>query len=195
MFSSSSLQSRRTKNRATQTTQQLVTFFIQLEWFALPIWVARKVIPLGKVYGNTLETGAGLTLDGDSEVPVLDLEQRLFGTTPAAQLPPPDAPQEKNTGASASDPEELPERYLLIVESSQGESIGLPLPSQPALRRFPQSAFKPIPPTYLAQGHLGCAIALVVPSPDDPPIFLLDLDRLIRPQWSLPASDAIDSDS
>ena len=195
MFSSSSLQSRRTKNRATQTTQQLVTFSIQLEWFALPIWVARKVIPLGKVYGNTLETGAGLTLDGDLEVPVLDLERRLFGSPAAAELPAPEVPRENKTPASASDPEELPERYLLIVQSSQGELIGLPLPSQPALRRFPQSAFKPIPPTYLAQGHLGCASALVVSGPDAPPIFLLDLDRLVRPQWSLPASEAIERDS
>ncbi|MDY6937676.1 MAG: chemotaxis protein CheW [Cyanobacteriota bacterium] len=186
MFSSSSLQSRRTKNRASRATEQLIAFSLREEWFALPIWVARKVILLGKVYGSAIETGTGLTLDGDLEVPVLDLEHRLFGPVTGEQTD--RTPQTNATPESEED--EKVQHYLLIVQNSDGEDIGLPLPSQPVLRRFRETDFKPIPSAYRVQGHLRCAIALVVPSADEPPLFLLDLERLVRPQWSLPPSVA-----
>ena len=85
--------------------------------------------------------------------------------------------------------------YLLILQLDHvdvnPEAIGIPLNSPPSLQRVPLTAFRPLPPTYLAAGSIRCVSALIVSktaseidtlerSPE-PPLFLLNLDLLLQP--------------
>jgi purine-binding chemotaxis protein CheW len=190
--------SRRTANRQTQATHQLIVFGIQQEWFALPIQVVHRVLPLEHIYGVSHDGGVGLTRHENQEVSVIDVEQRIFGKSSCWYLPPnptisnhsgfpPDiqSPPSSQTPYELHPQEVTQQRYLLIVKNTQEKLIGIPLKSQPTLHRVPKSVFAPVPPAYLAEGKIRCISALVVLADDQPPVFLLNLDQLVQFPLSL----------
>jgi chemotaxis signal transduction protein len=154
--------SRRIANRRAEPLQKLIAFQIQQVGLALPIQLARKVIPLGVVYGAPIG-GLSLTRYQNLEIPVIDAAFRLFGAREAIETQLPDD-----------------QRHLLIVLDSQSQPMGIPLDTPPALRRVPRSAFAPIPAAYLATGNIRCVSALVHVAEDEPPLFLLDLGQLLQ---------------
>ncbi|HEY9627138.1 MAG TPA: chemotaxis protein CheW [Coleofasciculaceae cyanobacterium] len=187
---SSSL-SRRLANRRAEATQKLIVFCIHQTWFTLPIQAAEKVVSLGQVYGAPDGQGLRFTHYQDRQILVIDAKERIFGRREAIKLI---APQQ--TAELQPSPESLPDTdlpvvssaYLLIVQDLQGESVGIPLDSQPMLRRVPLSAFKPLPTAYLVEGNIRCISALVV-IPAESPLFLLNLEQLLKMQTrSLPAT-------
>jgi chemotaxis signal transduction protein len=186
--------SRRSVRRRAEATQKLIVFSIQQEWFTLPIQAAEKVILLDQVYGSPDGQGLRFTHYQDQEILVIDARQRIFGNQPpklANQSLDAQA-SGSNLQLSASTPAPnvaVSPSYLLIVRDAQGELMGLPLESQPTLRHAPISAFKPLPPAYLANGKIRCISALVVSTRAEPPLFLINLDQLLHFQTrSLPPS-------
>lgn len=175
--------SQRLRSRKAEFTHQIIVFRLRQEWFALPIQAAQKVIPLGKVYGAGAGSAISLTLYQDREIPLLDIQQRIFGTVTQPSLPGNPAPTKQHT--SQVDPLQ-PERFLLLVQTVTGATIGFPLNAQPMLCRVPESAFTPLSATYLIQGQLRCVKCLIIPAPEQPPIFLLNLDQLLQAQFALP---------
>ncbi len=174
--------------RAKAATQQLILFALRHEWFALPIGAAYRVVPASSVHGTINGAGIGLTRYQNLDIPVLDVAQRIFAEADAS-YPLPTLMPEVSAETDSPERSELPEgdRYLLIVQNLQGELIGIPISSQPILRRVPLSAFTPIPPTYLNQGKIRCISALVSADQSHPPAFLLSLDQLFQPQVALPS--------
>lgn len=171
---------RRAKTRRAESMQQLIVFRILQEWFALPIRAAYKVIPLGQVYG-THQGGLGLTRYQDRDVIVIDIQRRIFGEQPHSPL------LTATKSPTTSDAALSDQRHLLLIQSTQGELIGLPLDNFPCLRRVPESAFAPIPPMYLTEGRVRCVSALITTANDEPPAFLLNLTQLIENPTALPA--------
>lgn len=171
---------RRTKTRQAEPTQQLIVFQILQEWFALPIRAAYKVIPIGQVYGAH-QGSIGLTQYQDQDVLVIDIQRRIFGEPISPPL------LSAAVDPATAQPASPSQHYLLLIQSSQGELIGLPLHTFPSLRRVPESAFKPLPPMYLAEGKIRCVSALVAAKNDRPPAFLLNLSQLIESPKTLPA--------
>jgi purine-binding chemotaxis protein CheW len=156
----SPLRSRRFAERQTEANEQMLTFRLCQEWFALPIDGVQKVVLLGKVYGDPNNTGISLTLYQERELLVIDVGHRIFGRSPSENL----------TGEQT--------RYLLIVQNAKGDLVGLPVDSPPAIRRVPKSAFKTLPETYLAQGNIQCISSQTIELDDGTTFFLLDRDRL-----------------
>ncbi len=172
--------SQRLANRRSEPLQKLIVFRIRQEWFAVLIQFAQKVIPLGVVYGAS-QGGISLTRYQDREIPVIDIDRRVFSNAVNLSLMP---ALPNSIDASAQKPL-LPiaenQRHLMIVEDIQGASIGIPLDSPPMLRRVPKSAFSPVPAIYLAEGNIQCVSALITVSENEPPFFLLNLDQLLQP--------------
>lgn len=162
---------------------------------------------MGNAYGDVRGTGVSLTLYQDRELVVVDIARRLFGEMLSSEL------LSKYALPPARDPEaverELPlpslgssssmqlqhvsntERYIVIVQTSKGELVGLPIDSPPALRRLPESAFTPLPPAYISQVHIQCVSSLIVQSQGEPPLFLIDPDQLLQP-WDTEQSNPAD---
>lgn len=174
----SPLTSRRSTRRQSVANQQVIVFRLRNEGFALPIRAVQKVIPMGNVYGAPQDCGVSLTLYQDQELLVIDPGHRIFRGTP---------PQD-----SSETTELLPlsdttvQRYLLIVQSSQGKLVGLPIEEPPALLRVPESAFSPLLSDYISEGNIRCVSALIIQNKDEPPLFLLNPDQLVQPQQALP---------
>ncbi|MEO1182420.1 MAG: hypothetical protein AAFX51_16575, partial [Cyanobacteria bacterium J06636_28] len=71
----SPLKSRRFRNNKGETTQQVIVFQLQREWFALPIFAVNKVVPKSDTQGDYLNSGAGLTVHDPGAYGYLGLQQ------------------------------------------------------------------------------------------------------------------------
>jgi chemotaxis signal transduction protein len=176
MATLSSLKGRRFGAKPTEATQQVLTFRLDQEWFALPIQAVQKVVSLGSVYGDPQHTGVSLTLYQNRELVVVDVGHRIFGQVPSQAMAA--SPTESDSARNLSQT-----RYLLILQASTGELFGLPIDSQPVLRRVPMSAFGSLPTAYATEGNIRCISSLMLQTADEPPLFLLDPDKLLQPQF------------
>lgn len=167
--------------RRREATQQLIVFRILCEWFALPIRIAYKVVPIGQVYGSNHADDIRLTRYQNQDVLVLNVRQRIFGEKAnQALLPSADLTQIKP----------IPDRHLLLICTPQGELVGIPLENPPVLRHVPESAFTPIPTIYLVEGSIRCVSALITVTDNEPPIFLLNPNQLLQSSTPLLSSEA-----
>lgn len=160
-----------------EATHQLLVFFLRKDWFALPLHVVQKVVQIEKVYGTVSTSKVGLALYQDQEIPVIDIEQRVYRE--------PKSNFSEHDRHSAQTFFQAPQ-FLAIVLNHQGEMVGLPMEAPPTLRRIGESAFAPLPATYLSEGNLRCVGAIAVPAEDAAPIFLLNLNQLLQPLAKLP---------
>ncbi|NJN85964.1 MAG: hypothetical protein HC881_06185 [Leptolyngbyaceae cyanobacterium SL_7_1] len=191
------LTSRRNTHRQTEASQLFVVFPIQLEWFALPIPMVQKVVPLTQIYGTSPETDMGLTHCQDQEIVVIDAGRRIFGRSHAQKLLPTandsnDSKEQDGNGAidplhtngsqlgTPTPADSTVQPYLLILQTPLEHPLGIPLSALPMLRRVSASAFAPLPPVYAVQGSIRCVNALINLEADRPPIFLIDLDQLLQ---------------
>ena len=179
----SPLAARRKSRRIAEVTQQLIVFRLHSEGFALPIRAVQKVIPMGFLYGAPGGTGVSLTLYQDRELIVIDVENRIFRGRPSKD-------SFKNAfhyQAEETPTDTLPaQHYLLIVQSSSGQLVGLPIEEPPSLQRVPQSAFAPLSPSYISEGNLRCVSALIKRNNDESALFLLNPDQLVQNELTLP---------
>ncbi|MDJ0635152.1 MAG: chemotaxis protein CheW [Xenococcaceae cyanobacterium MO_188.B29] len=168
----STLRSRRSAAISTETTEQMITFSLRQEWFALPILAVQKVIPLGKVYGDPKGTGVSITTHEDKEIIVVDVAKFIFQDFPSSDL----VSTEINTDTSEiSFLDWEQQRYLIIININQQtqDLLGLPIDSQPSMRRVTKSNFKKLPQAYLKKGNINCVSQEIIDLPEHPPIFLL----------------------
>jgi chemotaxis signal transduction protein len=170
--------SRRTLHRRSDALQPLITFRLQQVWFALPIQVAQRVVPLGQVYGHSANGSLSLTHYQNQEIVVLDIRSRVFSHL-SLEIPP---ANEKSVAITTA----IAQPHLLIVDYRDGELVGIRLDTPPVLRRVPRSAFSPVPATYLLESGIRCVSALVTPAESEP-LFFLNLEQLFEVR-SLPAS-------
>lgn len=147
-------------------TVPLIAFQLRQIWFAVPMTAIVRVMPLGPIYGDPQHTGISVTRYDDQELTVVDVGHRIFsdpGALPAEVL-------DDATPATQS--------CLVVLQTRQGERIGLPIDSQPEVRRVPETQIVPLPETYRQHGNIHCISTLSVQAADQPPLFILDPDQL-----------------
>ncbi|WP_309740515.1 MULTISPECIES: chemotaxis protein CheW [unclassified Chamaesiphon] len=176
----SPLRSRRLAAQQVEVTQRLITFELRAQTFALPLDRVHKVIALNalgdrvksRLYGDSNQTGVSLTTYQGQELVVIDIGQRIFGSTQTL------LPTSSHLGADATAPAV---RYLAIVEPEPDRLVGVPLDSPPIIQSMPLSAFKPLPAIYQQHSKIHCVSAMSIDLPDRPSIFLLDVVTLAAP--------------
>ena len=171
----STLRSRRFAAVQTETTEQIITFCLRKEWFALPILAIQKVIPLGKVYGDPQGTGVSITAYEEQEIIVIDVAKFIFQDLSSSDLV--DAAESDLSGLEWEQ-----QRYLVIINLHRQtqDLLGLPIDSQPVMRRVTKSNFKTLPKAYLDRGNINCVSEEIIELPEQPPIFLLNPQSLAR---------------
>lgn len=170
-----SARSQRGTNRNTEATEQLITFKLRGEWFALPVSAVQKVIPMGKVHGDPNHTGISLTLHQGQEITVVDVGHRIFNEAAESLT------HEKLEAATSTTQEEVlqaSQRCLVLIQNSEGSVVGVPIDSQPAVRRAGKSQFAPLPSSYLNRGNIHCVSSMIVDDGGTEPLFLLDPEQL-----------------
>jgi chemotaxis signal transduction protein len=162
----SPLKNRRLQSRQAQAVQQFLVFQLRQATFALSVEAVQKVTLLGQVFGDSQQSDVSLTLYENQELLVIDVGQRIFRG------------QESTTGSLVSNPSSS--RFLLIVQDSQGQLVGLPVDSKPVMRQFLTSAVAPLPATYVTAANIQCVSSLMIQTQEQQPIFLIDPDQLSR---------------
>lgn len=174
--------SRRTKALPGSPLHQMITFPVRQDWFALPIQMAQKVLPLSALEGNgTFQDAGMLALEGQ-QIPLVDLERHIYRDLPRVVLPPAEA-----GGGDVLEVLVDPRHVLLIRLPQIAEPLGLIVSETPLLRRVPQSAFGPVPGVFLAMSQMRCVNAVITLSDKEAPIFLLDLTQVLPPLLPPPA--------
>ena len=178
-MSESSL-SRRVIRRKVDRTQKLIVFCLRQQWFAIPIEFAYKLIQQAQIYGQFDETGIGFTLYQGRELRVIDIERRIFSFSQPLLPDRINRSLVNSTQAKTTDSSDLFKPYLLILQNAQNELVGISIKTQLTLRRVIQSAFVPVPATYLVEGNTPYICAFVIIDSTEPPLFLLNLNQLMR---------------
>ncbi len=164
----SPLQSRRFNRQSKQKTLQIITFRLDQEWFALMLEKINKVILLNQIYGDPKGTGISLTTYQNQELVVIDVGYKIFGNTPNYQT------------IIDKFKQKTEPYYLIILENSQKEKIGLPIDSPPKIKRVSETALKPLPQIYLKRENIKCLSSNIIELQDESPshFFVLDKDKL-----------------
>jgi purine-binding chemotaxis protein CheW len=170
----STLRSRRfaTQNQASE--EQTIAFRLHSEWFAVPILAIQKVIPLGKIYGDPQQTGISLTSYDGQELLVIDVARCIFKRPQSDLIP-------QNTQDASLESQ----RYLIVIETEDGNLVGLPTDDTPVILRVDRESLKSLPEAYLKQGNIRCVCSQVIDTQDFPLVFLLDIWQLTQAQFSL----------
>lgn len=179
----STLRSRRFAAVQTEKTEKMITFRLRQEWFALPILAVQKVIPLGKVYGDPQKTGVSITAYEAQEIIVIDVAKFIFKDLPENNIMATSIDNEKDIIApNISFFDEQRQRYLVIINliNPTENLLGLPIDSQPVMRRISQSNFQTLPNAYLKQDNIKCVSEKLIELPEHPPIFLFNPQSLVQ---------------
>lgn len=170
--------SRRLKALSRSPLLPLITFPVRQDWFALPIQVAQKVVPLPAIATPIFPNGVGAAIAAVDQqaLPLIDLESHIYRERPLLALPPASPTAE----SFPAPPHPLDSRYVLIIRPLHlDDPIGLLISQPPVLRRVPQTAFAPLPAVYLTVSQLHCVNAMVVLPDQAVPLFMLDLNPIL----------------
>lgn len=169
------VRARRTQSQ--EPTLKLLAFQIRHHWFCIPLAIARRVLPK---QASSDGRDADLIQLQNENIPILNAAQLVYSADR------PQLPSQTATTGAAVEPT-APLQNIIVVELSQGGSIGLIVDGVPILKRVRQSAFSPVPPMYLKVHQLRGISSIINPDPNLPdsfshPMFLLVVEALL--QWS-----------
>ena len=158
------LRSRRFADRATEPTQQYITFQLRQYSFALPIQNLKRV---SLVKDDQTPTANLSTPDQEQEeVRFIDVDQRLFASTDSAEK-------------KAADLTNLKQQACVILFSdAAGQTVGLAVDTQPKMQRIAQSQILPLPADPTHSIDLQSVCVSMIQTDGKTPILLLDLDKL-----------------
>jgi chemotaxis signal transduction protein len=154
-----------------EPTLRLIAFQLRHHWFCLPLVMARRVLPTA---ADDAARGLGLTLLHQETVPILDLADRVYQPLPL--LPGSSRPPDHPTPDPATP---LLLQSIVVVDSPQFGALGLLVDGIPCLKRVRQSAFSPVPASYLMIHRLQGINTLVTVNEAEPALFLLEVDALV----------------
>jgi chemotaxis signal transduction protein len=158
------LRSRRFADRATEPTDQYITFQLQQYRFALPIQHLKRVSLL-KQENNALSGIDALSSESEA-VRWINVEQQIFAATSSPAI-------------SASNPTQpQPGSCVILFSDPKGQTIGLIIDNQPKMQRIAQSQIVSLLEDKTDSAHLQSVAVSLIQINGEPPIFLLDLGRL-----------------
>lgn len=142
----------------TNTAIELLVFDIGKLTLALPILQVQKIVKRQEVHGSGL-SHVKLAHMGDGEIAVVDLHQKLFGTSHSEA-----------------------EGYFIISKNTTSrEPLGIAVAQSPNLINVPLDRIRQLPNSYRRADTLEIASHVTVVSQGEQTttIFILDLERLI----------------
>jgi chemotaxis signal transduction protein len=125
---------------------------------ALPLTTVQKVIRMPAVF-HSGNPWLGVSPIADRGIIILDLHQMLYGC-----------------------PNPEPEQHLVLLQSRDGRSFGIPTVSVPTVLSVPTTAIQPLPADYRDRDALGIASHFIAIDQAELPqtLFLLDVARIFE---------------
>ena len=147
-----------TSQPSTNTAIELLVFKIGKLTLALPILQVQKVVKRQEVHGSGL-SHVNLAHLNDAEIAVVDLHQKLFGTSHS----------------------EAEGYFIISKNTSTGEPLGIVVAQSPNLIKVSLDRIRQLPNSYRRADTLEIAshVTVIPQGEQTATIFILDLERLI----------------
>jgi chemotaxis signal transduction protein len=155
----------RDRRSAQSSDQSFLVFQLGSEQFAISLFAVQKVSTLGKVFGDPQRSGISLTLHEGQELAVVDVQRRILNR------PTSDLTDTRQPDVTA--------QFLLVVQNSRQDMMGLPIDSKPKIQSFPEQSLKSLPAAYQNDAAIQCVSNLVIQEQDQP-IFLLNPELICQ---------------
>ncbi|HSM83306.1 MAG TPA: hypothetical protein VLS96_16595 [Nodosilinea sp.] len=159
---------------AREPSLQLIAFQLRHHWFCLPLMMARRVIPAAT---SDPARALGMTQLHQENVPIVDVADRVYQAVPL--LPGAPIPSARVAAEGLGTPDQPQAQSILVVDSPRFGLLGLLVDGVPSLKRARQSAFSPVPASYVIMHRLQNINTLVTLNETEPPLFLLEVDALL----------------
>jgi chemotaxis signal transduction protein len=163
MATVSSLRTRRFANRVAETTQPFIRFRLRQDWFALPLTSVQRVAALNGGDRNSNLSQLNVTVIDQQDLKLIDVDRRIFAGIGVL--------------SNSADPL-VKDQCLVVLQSSQGELLGLPIDSRPELCRISANRIITVPSNHPTYHSLRCVSAMAEATADIPPLLFLDLEQL-----------------
>ena len=159
------LRARRSANRPTEQTQQVVLFCLRERWFALSMDAVKRVESFSR--SSSLPDSLGQSaLFGEQTLPLISAAQRIFREAPTLS-------------SNIDHFNQSPDCFLIIVETSTGKAFGLTISSSPKMQRVSLKETSTFLPEFSEAKVIEC-VSKVLSQPDGPQILLLEPDLLYQ---------------
>jgi chemotaxis signal transduction protein len=157
------LRSRRFADRATEPTQQYITFQLRQYTFALPIEHLKRVSLVKGESEPTLDLST--PVNAQEDVRLIDIDQYMFTAINTPAL---------GTADLTTAQQDF---CVILFKDPTGHTVGLAIDTQPKMQRIAQSQIVPLPEdkTYLP---LQSVCVSRIQLTGEKAIFLLDLEKL-----------------
>jgi chemotaxis signal transduction protein len=174
----SPLRARRNAKRPTESTQQMITFCLRQQWFALPMAVVKRVSTLHSFANGSSKQLETVASEEDKKLIKINAEQTIFLKARSIFNSQAQA-RSQASNIQASNIQE-PDRFSIVFQIPNGMFYALTISSAPRMQRIPPESIVPFSPTDMSIEPMEC-ISGVVKQPDGlQTIYLLNPEQLCR---------------
>lgn len=164
----SPLRARRNANRPVKSTQQVITFCLRQNWFALPMEVVKRVSSLHSSVSNSNEQMSATDSMDEAKLTTINADQAIFL----------DARSVLDTEVGSQEPDESSARFLIVVQRSNGETYGLTIRTAPKMQRISPASIAPFSLTDLALEQIQGISGVVNQAVEPQTLYLLNPELL-----------------
>jgi chemotaxis signal transduction protein len=175
----SPLRARRNAKRPVESTQQMITFCLRQQWFALPMAVVKRVSTLhSSANGFTSKQLGTVASEEDTELTKINAEQTIFLKARSIFNSQAQA-QSQASNLQESNIQE-PDRFSIVFQTSNGMFYALTISSAPKMQRISPESIVPFSPTDMSIEPMECISGVVKQTDNLKTLYLLNPEQLCR---------------
>jgi chemotaxis signal transduction protein len=174
----SPLRARRNAKRPVESTQQMITFCLRQQWFALPMAVVKRVSTLHSSANGSSKQLETVALEEDTELIKINAEQTIFLKARSIFNSQAQA-RSQSSNLQESNIQE-PDRFSIVFQTSNGMFYALTISSAPKMQRISPESIVPFSPTDMSIEPMECISGVVNQTDNLKTLYLLNPEQLCR---------------
>lgn len=174
----SPLRARRNAKRPVESTQQMITFCLRQQWFALPMAVVKRVSTLQSAANSSSQQLGTVASEEDAELIKINAEQTIFLKARSIFNSQAQA-RSQASNIQASNTQE-PDRFSIVFQTPNGMFYALTISSAPKMQRISPESIVPFSPTDLSIEPMECISGVVKQIDNLQTLYLLNPEQLCR---------------
>jgi chemotaxis signal transduction protein len=167
----SPLRARRNAKRPVESTQQMITFCLRQQWFALPMAVVKRVSTLYSSDNGSSKQLETIASEEDAELIKINAEQTIFLKARSIF---------NSQARSQSSNIQEPDRFSIVFQTPNGMFYALTISSAPKMQRIPPESIVPFSPTDMSIEPMECISGVVKQTDNLKTLYLLNPEQLCR---------------
>jgi chemotaxis signal transduction protein len=174
----SPLRARRNAKRPVESTQQMITFCLRQQWFALPMAVVKRVSTLHSSANGSSKQLETVASEEDTELIKINAEQTIF--LKARSIFNSQAQARSQSSNFQESTIQEPDRFSIVFQTSNGMFYALTISSAPKMQRISPESIVPFSSTDMSIEPMECISGVVKQTDNLKTLYLLNPEQLCR---------------